>query len=101
MAIKERTLAANGNEMQFAVNHLGHFRLAVGLHDALAAAGGARVVSVVSSAHLRSSVNFDDLNYSFIHMSRCRPYGQSKTANVLFAVEAPDAGRPMVFTSTW
>jgi NAD(P)-dependent dehydrogenase (short-subunit alcohol dehydrogenase family) len=32
--------------MQFAVNHLGHFALALGLHDALAAAGGARIVAV-------------------------------------------------------
>ncbi len=38
MALPERTLSPAGQEMQFAVNHLGHFRLAVGLHDALAAA---------------------------------------------------------------
>src|SRR5882757_6560797 len=43
-----------GWEMQFATNHLGHFALATGLHGALAAAGGARVVSVSSSAHHRS-----------------------------------------------
>jgi NAD(P)-dependent dehydrogenase (short-subunit alcohol dehydrogenase family) len=47
--------------MQFAINHLGHFALAVGLHDALRAAGSARIVSVSSSAHLRSPVVFDDM----------------------------------------
>ena len=51
--------------MQFATNHLGHFALALGLRDALAAAGHARVVSVSSSGHLRSPVVFDDLHYRF------------------------------------
>ncbi|HEX3387859.1 MAG TPA: SDR family NAD(P)-dependent oxidoreductase, partial [Streptosporangiaceae bacterium] len=51
-----------GWEMQFTTNHLGHFALATGLHGPLAAAGGARVVSVSSSAHLRSPVVFEDCN---------------------------------------
>jgi NAD(P)-dependent dehydrogenase (short-subunit alcohol dehydrogenase family) len=88
MAIQELTLTDRGQEMQFATNHLGHFALALGLHDALAAAGGARVVSVSSSGHLRSPVVFDDLNYSFREYTPFDAYGQSKTANVLFAVEA-------------
>jgi NAD(P)-dependent dehydrogenase (short-subunit alcohol dehydrogenase family) len=74
--------------MQFATNHLGHFALALGLHDALAAADGARIVAVSSSGHLRSPVVFDDLNYSFREYTPFDAYGQSKTANVLFAVEA-------------
>jgi NAD(P)-dependent dehydrogenase (short-subunit alcohol dehydrogenase family) len=86
MALPERTLTAGGQETQFATNHLGHFRLAVGLHDALAAADGARIVSVSSSAHLRSPVIFDDLNYSFLQYDGWSAYGQSKTANILFAV---------------
>jgi NAD(P)-dependent dehydrogenase (short-subunit alcohol dehydrogenase family) len=86
MALPERTLTAYGQETQFATNHLGHFRLAVGLHDALAAAEGARIVSVSSSAHLRSPVVFDDLNYSFLQYDPWTAYGQSKTANILFAV---------------
>jgi NAD(P)-dependent dehydrogenase (short-subunit alcohol dehydrogenase family) len=88
MAIQELTLSDRGQEMQFATNHLGHFELALGLHDALAEAGGARVVSVSSSGHLRSPVVFDDLNYSFREYDQFGAYGQSKTANVLFAVEA-------------
>ena len=88
MAIQELTLTDRGQEMQFATNHLGHFALALGLHDALAAAGGARIVSVSSSGHLRSPVVFDDLNFSFREYRPFDAYGQSKTANVLFAVEA-------------
>lgn len=88
MAIQELTLSERGQEMQFATNHLGHFALAVGLHDALAEAEGARIVSVSSSGHLRSPVVFDDLNYSFRDYDPFGAYGQSKTANVLFAVEA-------------
>jgi NAD(P)-dependent dehydrogenase (short-subunit alcohol dehydrogenase family) len=88
MAIQELTLTDRGQEMQFATNHLGHFALALGLHDALAAAGGARIVSVSSAGHLRSPVIFDDLNFSFREYTPFDAYGQSKTANVLFAVEA-------------
>jgi NAD(P)-dependent dehydrogenase (short-subunit alcohol dehydrogenase family) len=77
-----------GWEMQFATNHLGHFGLATGLHDALAAAGGARVVSVSSSAHQRSAVVFEDINFNHREYEPWSAYGQSKTANVLFAVEA-------------
>ena len=77
-----------GWEHQFATNHLGHFGLALGLHDALAAAGDARIVSVSSSAHLRSDVHFDDIHFEHRPYEAWAAYGQSKTANVLFAVEA-------------
>jgi NAD(P)-dependent dehydrogenase (short-subunit alcohol dehydrogenase family) len=88
MAIQELTLTERGHEMQFATNHLGHFALALGLHGALAAAGNARIVSVSSSGHLQSPVVFDDLHYAFRAYEPFGAYGQSKTANVLFAVEA-------------
>jgi NAD(P)-dependent dehydrogenase (short-subunit alcohol dehydrogenase family) len=88
MAIQELTMSPSGNEMQFATNHLGHFALAVGLHDALADAGSARIVSVSSSGHLRSPVVFDDIDFAFRDYDPFGAYGQSKTANVLFAVEA-------------
>ncbi len=77
-----------GWEVQFAVNHLGHFALATGLHAALAAAGGARVVSVSSSGHASSGIRFDDLFFTRDPYDPGLAYGQSKTANVLFAVEA-------------
>ncbi|OBB17837.1 oxidoreductase [Mycobacteriaceae bacterium 1482268.1] len=88
MAVPELTLASSGHELQFATNHLGHFALAVGLHDALAAADRARVVSVSSGGHLRSPVVFDDIDYAFRDYNPFSAYGQSKTANVLFAVGA-------------
>jgi NAD(P)-dependent dehydrogenase (short-subunit alcohol dehydrogenase family) len=82
----ERT--AEGWEKQFAVNHLGHFALTVGLHDALAAAGEARIVAVSSSGHLYSPVVFDDIHFRYRPYVDMLAYGQSKTANVLFAVGA-------------
>jgi NAD(P)-dependent dehydrogenase (short-subunit alcohol dehydrogenase family) len=82
------TRTPEGWELQFATNHLGHFALATGLHGALAAAGGARVVSVSSSAHLRSPVVFTDIHFRERPYEAWSAYGQSKTANVLFAVEA-------------
>ncbi|MCS7479655.1 SDR family NAD(P)-dependent oxidoreductase [Umezawaea endophytica] len=81
------TRTPRGWELQFATNHLGHFALALGLHDALAQADDARVVSVSSSAHLRSPVVFDDLHFRERPYEPWEAYGQSKTANVLFAVE--------------
>ncbi|MGP4016511.1 SDR family NAD(P)-dependent oxidoreductase [Saccharopolyspora sp. 5N708] len=77
-----------GWELQFATNHLGHFALTTGLHRALAAANGARVVSVSSSAHLRSPVVFDDIHFRQRPYDPWAAYAQSKTANVLFAVAA-------------
>jgi NAD(P)-dependent dehydrogenase (short-subunit alcohol dehydrogenase family) len=77
-----------GWELQFATNHLGHFALANGLHGALAQAGTARVVSVSSSGHLRSPVVFEDIHFRQREYDPWLAYGQSKTANILFAVEA-------------
>jgi NAD(P)-dependent dehydrogenase (short-subunit alcohol dehydrogenase family) len=82
------TRTPQGWELQFATNHLGHFALAAGMRSALAAAGGARVVSVSSSAHLRSPVVFEDIHFREREYEPWAAYGQSKTANVLFAVEA-------------
>jgi NAD(P)-dependent dehydrogenase (short-subunit alcohol dehydrogenase family) len=88
MAIPERTLTPGGDELHFATNHLGHFALATGLADALRASGDARIVSVSSSANLRCPVLFDDLTFAFVAYDPFAAYGQSKTANVLFAIEA-------------
>jgi NAD(P)-dependent dehydrogenase (short-subunit alcohol dehydrogenase family) len=88
MALPELELTQEGWELQFATNHLGHFALALGLHDALAAAGDARIVSLSSRGHLRSPVVFDDINFKSRPYDPWLAYGQSKTANVLFAVGA-------------
>jgi len=87
MALPEQH-TPEGWEMQFAINHLGHFALAIGLHGALAAGGAARIVSVSSSAHQMSPVVFDDIHFAFRTYDPIGAYGQSKTANVLFAVGA-------------
>lgn len=88
MALPQLERTAEGYEMQFATNHLGHFELAVGLHAALARAGAARIVSLSSSGHLLSPVVFDDLHFAFRPYEPFAAYGQSKSATVLFAVGA-------------
>ena len=79
---------AQGWETQFGTNHLGHFALATGLLGALGEAGNARIVSVSSSGHAQSPIVFDDLLFERRPYSPGSAYGQSKTANALFAVEA-------------
>ena len=77
---------ADGHEGQFATNHLGHFRLVRALWPALVKAQGARVVSVSSRGHLIAGVDFDDIDFIRRPYDRWVAYGQSKTANILFAV---------------
>ncbi|MEV6114458.1 oxidoreductase [Streptomyces sp. NPDC052109] len=84
---------ARGHESQFATNHLGHFRLVTRLWSALVAARGARVVSVSSRGIRFSPVVFDDLHFEHRAYEPFLAYGQSKTANALFAVELDRRGR--------
>jgi NAD(P)-dependent dehydrogenase (short-subunit alcohol dehydrogenase family) len=81
---------ADGFESQFATNHLGHFALATGLIPALKAAGKARIVALTSIGHRRSDVHFEDLSFRNRPYDPWNAYGQSKTANVLFAVAATE-----------
>jgi len=82
---------AQGFEMQFGVNHVAHFHLTNLLLPALKAGaktgGGARVVSVSSSGHHWGQVNFADPNFEHTEYDPLVSYGQSKSANALFAVE--------------
>ncbi|MGC4817100.1 SDR family NAD(P)-dependent oxidoreductase [Micromonospora sp. DT63] len=79
---------ARGYESQFATNHLGHFQLTLGLLPALRAANGARVVNLTSGGHRLSDIRWDDPHFtSGYDPMGMLGYGQSKTANVLFAVE--------------
>jgi NAD(P)-dependent dehydrogenase (short-subunit alcohol dehydrogenase family) len=78
---------ARGYESHFSTNHLGHFQLTVRLLPALRRASGARVVTVSSWAHRFSPVHFEDPNFDRRPYDRWAGYGQSKTANILFAVE--------------
>jgi NAD(P)-dependent dehydrogenase (short-subunit alcohol dehydrogenase family) len=92
MALPSRQLTDRGWELQFATNHLGHFALTRGLRDALASGAQhgteARIVSLSSRGHLRSPVVFDDPHFSERAYDPWLACGQSKTANVLLAVEA-------------
>ena len=88
------TRDARGYESQFATNHLGHFQLTARLWRALRRAKRARVVSLSSVAHRRAQVNFEDPNFEHREYDRWIAYGQSKTANALFAVGLDVIGEP-------
>ena len=81
-----------GWEAQFATNHLGHFVLAAGLWPMLVKAGGARVIAVSSGAHKITGIRWDDPQFTTGY-ERWQAYGQSKTANILFAVHLDAIGR--------
>lgn len=92
MAVPE-TRDADGHEAQLATNHLGHFRLTLGLWPALAAAEGARVVSVSSRGHQIAGVDFEDIDFRVRPYDKWIAYGQSKTANALFAMALDRRGQ--------
>jgi len=75
-----------GYESQFATNHLGHFQLTERLWPALKQSGSARVVSVSSTGIRFGGVDFDDPNFEHREYDKWKAYGQSKSANALFAV---------------
>jgi NAD(P)-dependent dehydrogenase (short-subunit alcohol dehydrogenase family) len=81
-----RLTSADGFELQFATNHLGHFALTGLLRGPLLAAAAGRVVTVSSVLHRTGRIDFDDLQAT-VGYGRWRAYGQSKLANLLFAFE--------------
>lgn len=85
MAVPEKRQTADGFEMQFGTNHLGHFvlvnRIAGLIKD------GGRLVNLASSGHRFANVNLDDPGFERTEYSPFEAYGRSKTANILFAVE--------------
>ena len=85
---------ARGYESQFSTNHLGHFQLTARLWPALRRAKGARVISLSSVGHRRAPVNFEDPNFERREYDRWVAYGQSKSANALFAVGLDTIGEP-------
>ena len=76
---------AQGFELQFGTNHLGHIALFLGVLASLKAAGSARVVALTSIGHRRSDIDLDDLNFEHREYDKWVAYGQSKTACSLFA----------------
>jgi NAD(P)-dependent dehydrogenase (short-subunit alcohol dehydrogenase family) len=79
-----------GWEGQFATNHLGHYTLTNLLWPALSP--GARVVELTSGAHRITGIHWDDLHFERDPYDKWQAYGQSKTANSLFAVHLDDLG---------
>jgi len=101
MATPQRS-TAQGFELQFGTNHLGHFALVGRLLDRLKAASAPRVVVLSSNAHKTGRINLDDLQ-SEQKYGRWAAYGQSKLANLMYAYEfarrASAAGSPIVVTA--
>jgi NAD(P)-dependent dehydrogenase (short-subunit alcohol dehydrogenase family) len=81
-----RRRTADGFELQFGTNHLGHFALTSALLETMEGREDARVVTLSSTAHKMGRINFDNLNGDR-HYFRWNAYGQSKLANLLFALE--------------
>jgi NAD(P)-dependent dehydrogenase (short-subunit alcohol dehydrogenase family) len=81
----ERT--AEGFEMQFGTNHVGHFLLTNLLVPMLLADPPSRVVNLSSGGHRGSDIVWDDPNFERREYDKMSAYGQSKTANILFSVE--------------
>lgn len=84
---------ARGNEGQFSTNHLGQFHLTAKLWPALELAGGARVINTSSWGHHASNIVFEDPNFEHRVYDPMQAYGQSKTANILFALELDNRGK--------
>ncbi|MFF2908376.1 SDR family NAD(P)-dependent oxidoreductase [Paenibacillus sp. NPDC057934] len=84
---------ARGYESQFSTNHLGHFQLTARLWPALEQENGARVVAVSSRGHRLGSVDLDDPNFEHREYDKWKAYGQSKSANILFALELDKRGK--------
>jgi NAD(P)-dependent dehydrogenase (short-subunit alcohol dehydrogenase family) len=82
-----RKETADGFELQFGTNHLGHFALAARLLPLLRRGTDARVVTVSSVMHKTGRIDFDDLQCERRRYSPTRTYSQSKLANLLFARE--------------
>jgi protochlorophyllide reductase len=85
MALDQST-TADGFEMQFGVNHLGHFALTADLMSTLQATPGARVVTMASMGHRMGRMHFEDVMFERRY-NRWKPYFQSKLANILFTLE--------------
>ncbi len=82
----DRQQTVDGYELQFGINHLGHFLLTNRLLELLIASGPARIINLTSGIHKAGKINFEDVNLKKNYKS-WRAYAQSKLANILFTYE--------------
>ncbi|NML41049.1 SDR family NAD(P)-dependent oxidoreductase [Chitinophaga sp. G-6-1-13] len=86
-------LDKRGYELQFGVNHLGHFQLTGRLWPALKRSGAARVINTSSIGHRHMALQPEDINFEQHSYDTRKAYGQSKTANVLFTIALDHIGQ--------
>lgn len=92
---------ADGFELQFGTNHLGHFALTGLLFDLIKGTPGSRIVNVSSGAHNYGDLEFDDLNWEKRSYKKMKAYADSKIANLYFTYELQkrverNRGNPLV-----
>jgi len=99
--LNTRQVTVDGHEMQFQVNHLGHFLLTELLRDALGAGAPARVINVSSWGHTqaRRGLDFDDLDWEHRPYRRFAVYSATKLMNVLFTRELARRNDPAGLTA--
>ncbi|WP_338394533.1 oxidoreductase [Fulvitalea axinellae] len=85
--LANRQVTKEGLEMHMATNHYGHFALTGHLLSAIKNSKGARVITMSSGSYRSGKIDFDDLNWTNRVYNRSRSYGDSKLANLLFALE--------------
>ena len=85
--IPPKSMTKDGFELQIGTNHLGHFALTGKLFPLLKSTPGSRVVTVSSIAHNIGEINLSDLNFETRKYKKWKAYGQSKLANLMFAIE--------------
>jgi len=94
---------ADGYELQFGTNHLGHFALTGLLLDLITKTPGSRIVNISSGAHKFGDLNFSDLNWEIRPYKKAKAYGDSKIANIYFTYELQkklrDAGSETLVTA--
>jgi retinol dehydrogenase 12 len=96
----QRGITADGFELAFGVNHLGHFALTTMLLDRLAASAPARVVTVASDAHYQAQgVDFQAVRQPTASFTAMREYAASKLCNVLFSAELGRRAQPLGITT--
>ena len=88
LAMTTQQKSQDGFEIQFGVNHLGHFLLTLLLLDKLKQSKSiARIINISSAIYFQGEIDFDDINFEKRKYDAMKAYAQSKLANILFTRE--------------